>query len=142
MREIKFRGLKHYPTGNVWLYGHLWQNDSGETFIKTPSGSYEVDPDTVGQYTCLHDRNGKGVFEGDIVFWIASDIRGRGKGMQGAIIWDAPTMSWAILNDKPTSDGRPMIISRPFDKKHLEIVGNIFDNPELMERANGNKRTN
>lgn len=138
MREIKFRGLKHYPTGNVWLYGYLWQNNSGETFIKTPSGSYEVAPDSVGQFTGLYDVHGNAVFEGDVVFWIAKDMQGRGKGWQGAIIWDSHTMSWAILNDKPTSDGRPMMISRPFEKKNLEVVGNVYQNPELMERANGN----
>ncbi len=92
-----------------------------------------VDPDTVGQFTGLHDRTGKEVYEGDVVFWIAIDMRDRGKGYQGTIIWDNSTMAWAILRDKPTSDGRPCIISRPFDKKHLEVVGNIHDNPELIK---------
>lgn len=139
-RIIKFRG-KHSLT-NEWIFGNYEHYNNGVPHIFGIDYAEPVKEDTIGQYTGLRDRNGKEVYEGDIVFWIAPDLKGRGKGMQGAIIWDAPTMSWAILNDKPTSDGRPMIISRPFDKKHLEIVGNIFDNPELMERANGNKRTN
>lgn len=92
-----------------------------------------VDENTIGQYTGLRDRNGKEVYECDVVFWIATDMRGRGRGEQGAIFWDKHTMSWAIERDKPCIDGRPCIISRPFDRKHLEVIGNRFDNPELME---------
>lgn len=137
-RQIKFRG-KRLDNGE-WVYGDLeYQpcNRIARIHTYNPDGSYNgqhiVDPDTVGQFTGLHDRTGKEVYEGDVVFWIAIDMRGRGKGEQGAIIWDNSTMAWVILRDKPTSDGRPCIISRPFDKKHLEVVGNIHDNPELMK---------
>ncbi len=140
-RQIKFRG-KSVDNGE-WLYGNLIQRIgrfSGIMFDYEHGGKIyyaeqPVDPDTVGQFTGLHDRTGKEVYEGDVVFWITIDMRGRGKGEQGAIIWDNPTMSWAIMRDKPTSDGRPCIISRPFDKKHLEVVGTIHDNPELLEKA-------
>ncbi len=144
-REIKFRG-KRLDNG-IWIYGDLMQHQDGDVYIGdntrywTDDGyhnnGYEevraVDDETIGQFTGLHDRTGKEVYEGDVVFWIAIDMRGRGKGEQGAIIWDKQTMSWAIMRDKPTSDGRPCIISRPFGKKHLEVVGNIHDNPELMK---------
>ncbi len=134
-RQIKFRG-KDLNTGK-WVYGSLLQDDYGTfqlvDFIDHHETWHDIDPNTIGQFTGLHDRTGKEVYEGDVVFWIAIDMRGRGKGEQGAIIWDNPTMSWAILRDNPTSDGRPCIISRPFDKKHLEVVGNIHDNPELMK---------
>jgi len=144
-RQIKFRG-KDLETGK-WLYGDLLQYNEGGvaigihgTFIDDGYHFNEywdrcpiVDDETVGQFTGLYDRTGKEVYEGDVVFWIAYDMRGRGKGEQGAIIWDKHTMSWAIMRDKLTSDGRPCIISRPFDKKHLEVVGNIHDNPELMK---------
>lgn len=148
-REIKFRG-KRLDSGE-WLFGDLLQV-ANEVFISPsdgdwfdfisriknnvfnlPAAKYAVMPETVGQYTGLHDRTGKEVYEGDVVFWIAIDMQGRGKGEQGAIIWDKHTMAWAIMRDKPTSDGRPCIISRPFDRKHLEVVGNIHDNPELLE---------
>lgn len=139
MRTIKFRG-KDFETGE-WLYGNLIQRIGrypGIMFDYEQAGKihYSEQPvkqETVGQFTGLHDRTGKEVYEGDVVFWIAIDMRGRGKGEQGAIIWDNSTMAWVILRDKPTSDGRPCIISRPFDKKHLEVVGNIHDNPELMK---------
>ena len=103
-----------------------------EIFDPKTHNTYAVSSDTVGQYTGLRDRRGQEVYEGDVVFWLARDMRGRGCGEQGAIFWDKNTMSWAILRDKPTSDGRPCVISRPFDRRHLEVVGNIFDNPDLM----------
>lgn len=156
-REIKFRG-KHLSDGNPtdrWIYGSLrcdygainsdsiFSRDSDPELYSVGIRACEIyDPktrntcavtsDTVGQYTGLRDRRGQEVYEGDVVFWIARDMYSRGRGEQGAIFWDKCTMSWAILRDKPTSNGRPCVISRPFDKRHLEVVGNIFDNPELI----------
>lgn len=141
MREIKFRGKL---IGNKkWVYGNLltpctWtrivnytEQDNGSV-ERADYHYFDVKPDTVGQFTGMLDCNGKEVYEGDVVFWIATDMRGRGSGMQGAIIWDKHTMSWAILNNRPTSDGKLLIIPRPFEKKLLEVIGNIHDNPELM----------
>lgn len=141
-RQIKFRG-KDRRTGK-WVYGDLLAPITGCRIVNYTSednGSmkhadyhyHNVLDDTVGQFTGLRDRNGKEVYEGDVVFWIATDMHGRGRGEQGAIFWDKHTMSWAIERDKPCVDGRPCIISRPFDKQHLEVVGNIHDNPELIK---------
>lgn len=135
-RLIKFRG-KDIKTGE-WLYGDFVHASDGmrTAILVSDRESYdecETEPTTIGQYTGLKDRTGKEVYEGDVVFWIAIGTRGIGRGEQGAIIWDKNTMSWAILRDEPTLDGRPCIISRPFDRKHLEVIGNIYDNPELMK---------
>lgn len=156
-REIKFRGkrLSDGSPTDRWAYGSLrcdygginsdsiFNRDSDpelysvgiracEIYDPKTHNTYAVSSDTVGQYTGLRDRRGQEVYEGDVVFWLSRDMRGMGCGEQGAIFWDKHTMSWAILRDKPTSDGRPCVISRPFDKKHLEVVGNIFDNPDLI----------
>lgn len=133
-RVIKFRGKR--SDDGKWIYGYLADEDYINNINEIAMPSEEVNSDTVGQFTGRYDLRRNEIYEGDVVFWIATDMRGHGRGEQGAIIWDAHTMSWAILRDKPTVDGRPCIISRPFDKKHLEVVGNIHDNPELMERSN------
>ncbi len=141
-RQIKFRGKDR--NDGKWVYGDLLKPITGSrivNYIAVDNGSekhatyryFNVYEDSVGQFTGLKDRRGQEVYEGDVVFWIAKDARGRGRGEQGAIIWDEHTMSWAILRDKPCADGRPCIISRPFDRQHLEVVGNIFDNPELIK---------
>ena len=73
MREIKFRG-KRLDNGE-WIYGSLlvshFKDDKKERYFITQfSGNYtfehEVDPNTVGQFTGLRDKNGRDIWEGDI----------------------------------------------------------------------------
>lgn len=135
-RVIKFRGKR--TDDGKWIYGYLADEDYINNINEVAMPSEEVDSNTVGQFTGLKDRLSQEVYEGDVVFWIATDMRGRGRGEQGAIFWDKHTMSWAIERDKPCADGRPCIISRPFDRKYLEVIGNIHDNPELMKVVYGN----
>ena len=71
MREILFRG-KRVDNGE-WVYGDLQHDYNGEPrCISDYCGANPVDPSTVGQYTGLKDKNGKRIFEGDIVCSIYS----------------------------------------------------------------------
>ena len=123
MREIIFRG-KRLDNGE-WVYGSLFvgfkkcyicpeaiamYNFDGALCL---GGFVEVDPSTVGQYTGLKDKNGKMIFEGDILSLRA----GRPHVVRfknGAFILEdsAIPMSFAIK---------------------FEIIGNIYDNPELLK---------
>jgi uncharacterized phage protein (TIGR01671 family) len=140
MRDIKFRG-KSLSTGE-WLHGSLVWNTGRAFIFETDLDAMigkvrdcEVLPGSIGQYTGMKDRLGVDIYEGDVLYWFEFGGRHMGYGSQGAMHWDKHTMSWALLRDRLTADGRLCIVPRPYDKRHLEVVGNITDNPELMERV-------
>ena len=120
MREILFRG-KRVDNGD-WTYGYLfvcWDRCyilwgmSGDNPIKE-----EVVPETVGQYTGLTDKNGKKIFEGDIL----SDGDDTYK-----VVFDEGV--FRIENSHYTTG---VYVAIHIDKID-EVIGNIHDNPELLE---------
>ena len=120
MREIKFRG-KDVLTGK-WAYGDLVHNKKiTETDLvdRTMVGGYEVDPDTVGQFTGLYDRNGKEIFEGDIVRTSVA------KDDIALVEWHSGHAAF-VVHMKGSSQWYPL------DKRD-KIIGNVHDNPSLLE---------
>ena len=131
-REILFRGKT--LDGGEWVYGDFCQSDITEATIHINSGRRSglhrvIDLETVGQYTGLTDRDGKRVFEGDILaFW--SDYHKK-EIVDGVVRYGEFNCSccdgvygWYV-------EGGDI---RELGGKHtrLYVVGNIYDNPELL----------
>jgi uncharacterized phage protein (TIGR01671 family) len=138
MREILFRGKSNYGNAGEWEYGLVSQPHVTEDGIVTSyyftklcedgySSHRTVSANTIGQYTGLTDKNGKKIFEGDIV---------------------------NVNTNKDTLchryEGRNLVIR--FDEYHRfvasgkleyplcnhyewEVIGNIHDNPELLKQS-------
>lgn len=137
-REIKFRGKSIYD--EEWLYGSLVKIEKDRYAVIPPLndieigksiGMYEVCLETVGQFTGLFDKNGKEIYEGDIVkFHFMTSSPSTTKLFPtakffGEIITNKYNQ-WAIF-----SDGMEIHIENAI--KHGEIAGNIYDHPELIK---------
>ena len=149
MREIIFRG-KRLDNGE-WVEGVFLNDRDGAFYICPAVGDisygdggnrrkigcwYKVDPSTIGQYTGLKDKNGKKIFEGDILH-IAKIADGLGGYYQPpldypvnvVVKWDLCAWMWETLcEDK-------WYISFPDAWCHYEceVIGNVHDNPELLK---------
>lgn len=84
----------------------------------------EVIPSTVGQYTGLTDKNGKRIFEGDILEFTDADK----DKTPYEIYWDESSSAWYIRDCEGCIDN-----CDPWVKEYFEVIGNIHDNPELLE---------
>ena len=116
MHEILFRGKR--KGNNFWIRGDLVRINN-ICYIYIAGIPREVAPETVGQYTGVTDKNGVKIFEGDILStpkW------------KGVVTWGDGYGGYCVQHgiNRPAID----IVMNEFD---VEVIGNIYDNPELME---------
>ena|SRR5690554_2104987 len=144
MEETKFRGIdKHYSKENgyrknIWRYGNLIINRDGSMAITKGAKSYgygiissEVIPETAGQYTGLKDKNGKEIYEGDIV----QNIKGKSNrykvyycNKRAGCVMERVTNKIPFPSYENISN-----IDCDIANAGYEIIGNIYENPELLE---------
>lgn len=147
-REIKFRG-KTIPD-RQWVFGYYvkMENetktiqrhaimdvaDTDNKFIKSGKDYHMslsvVDSNTVGQFTGLHDKNGKEIYEGDIIAV---------NGMQiGYIVGGVRGYCYDVIYTPAKTNGEkawPLysVVTIDYPNK-CEVIGNIYDNPELLKQ--------
>jgi uncharacterized phage protein (TIGR01671 family) len=134
-REIKFRGkVKHHDPmtnpENGWAEGYYFQDlTQGEmrSFIFQPPCNWEVIPETVGQFTGLLDKNGKEIFEGDIIRTKRYGVVHGQSNTQGADLFRVVYKNAQFYIDNKL---RHFYLQ---DSKCNEVIGNVFDNPELLK---------
>ena len=141
MREILFRGQ---TSSGKWVEGSL-HIEYGET---TKDGKRNTDyrilgmrgecryiiPETVGQYTGLTDKNGKKIFEGDIVkgrHWTSYTNKNPEEYHLWLVDWSERS-GLITFTCSPTSSAI-LSIHDFADLSEIEVIGNIHDNPELLK---------
>lgn len=147
-RETLYRGKR--TDNGEWVYGsHLFDEVTGKHYIVlnrnitenytaiSSDGEFkrlhctgiEVIPETVGQYTGKTAKNGKKIFEEDIITNYINWLGGR---VNGVVRYESKTASWAcdfILDNKKESG----FLADWVYGNGAKVIGNVYDNPELLE---------
>ena len=153
MREILFRG-KRIDNGE-WVEGAYCKHDTVKICFSSddpktkhliitdgfcdwgfepPLTGCEVDPETIGQYTGLTDKNGKRIFEGDIVAQSWYDFNEPTDDSFGEVVYVVGDCSFSVLD---SNKNEITSLGQGFSYHwEIEVIGNIHDNSELLKGEN------
>ena len=129
IREVIFRGKR--TDNGEWVKGYLYITHIGaheigsyDAEINIERLTFDVIPETVGQYTGLTDKNGVRIFEGDIVSLVKHD----------SLIYKVVYVPcrYELVNSK----GVNCFVLDIYKSENIEVIGNIHDNPELLGGEN------
>ena len=121
-RDIEFRGLTGSVKGDIWAYGTPYKAESlfsadERYYIRNKHADERiVDPKTIGQYTGLKDKNGKKIFEGDIV-------KSKYGVFKSKVEWNDSFCGFLPFCNNDTG----------IFADECEVIGNIYENKELLE---------
>ncbi len=123
MREYLFRGKT--LNGDEWVEGSLisvdTETDGTLAYIFPDAGrSRSVDPETVGQWTDLPDKNDKKIFEGDVLY----------NGIGAPVVVDYLPGLFTVVYP----GGSQRLLNDYYESGVTEVIGNIHDNPEFREK--------
>ena len=147
-RVIKFRGKAIEPSLG-WIYGDLIQLSEVLPVIQRYEGQMlvggeeckrfsqdKVHPETVGQFTGFYDRKGQEIYESDIITYLNHRMDGTGFIEQGKVEWRQEEGCYVFVNRFPTRDNRELVT--PLIRcKEIMVIGNIHENPEMLEGGEG-----
>lgn len=134
-------GLFRGKRAGQWLYGNLTLNskDTCAIWEKTDMGIFPaiVDPETVGEFTGLTDKNGVKIFEGDILSSDKYPYTSDGNQNYFAeVVWFDNCPAFGLYTFKSpkalvrgAAEGSELIED---DLSDMEVIGNVYDNPELV----------
>ena len=128
MRTIKFRGkpIQGDHLYENFVYGNLVKYASGVYNILVPIQwgfeNYEIDPESIGQFTSLYDCDGKEIFEGDILDF--DGIKVEVRFVRGVFAF----LVNGDLDDELCGDCRTDLFAK--------VIGNVYENPDILKGGN------
>ena len=135
-REILFKGKRIFD--GEWIEGNVLNikgeenpriatscliGEQGEPLIVA---AYEIDPETICQYTGLTDKNDKQIWENDIVQHVQRRAQ---RGANLRVSWHTFCASWMLSREEWMN----RFFGEGVEPEDVEVIGNFFDNPELLE---------